>query len=198
MLRRLFAVLAVIVASVAAVSAQESDSPKYSFYSAVETGYEMFSKTYRRSGWNINFNSRYYFGDAFYGAFLAHGGFYSGGRMVSYERDGAERATRLGNEVNEWMAGIGAGRDLYRNATGRSAVYLTGVVGYGANEEDRDRMTATTERHSYRRHKGVAAAVTVGWDFMSMSSLFLGVALNGYYIGDRVNAAANLRVGLMF
>ncbi len=198
MLRRLFAVLAATVASVTAVSAQESDSPKYSFYSAVETGYEVFSKTYRQSGCNINFNIRYYFGDAFYGAFLAHGGFYSGGRMVGYERDGAEHATRLGNEVNEWMTGIGAGMDLYRNATGRSAIYLTGVVGYGANEEDKDRMTAGAELHSYLKHKGVAASVAVGWDFMSMSSLFLGVALNGYYIGDRVNAAANLRVGLMF
>lgn len=198
MLRRLIVAAVAMAASLTVARAQESESPKYSFYSAVETGYEMFSKTYRNSGWNINFNSRYYFGDVAYGAFLAHAGFYSGGRMADYERDGKMHTTRLGNEVSEWMLGAGAGLDLYRGATGRSVVYLTGVVGYGADSEQKDVLTAGAEQRRDDKHKGFAASVAAGYDFMSMSNIFLGVALNGYYIGDRVNFAANLRVGLMF
>ena len=198
MSRRLIVAAVAMAASLTAVRAQESESPKYSFYSAVEAGYEMFSKTYRTSGWNINFNSRYYFGNVAYGAFLAHAGYYSGGRMADYERDGKIGTTRLGNEVSEWMLGAGAGLDLYRGTAGRSVVYLTGVVGYGAASEQKDVLTAVAEQRFDHKRTGFAASVAAGYDFLSMSNILFGVALNGYYIGDRVNFAANLRVGLMF
>ena len=64
MLRKTIAMAAVFVTVLAAgASAQEDGSPRYSFYTAIETGYEFFAKTYRHSGHCIDFNSRYYFGD---------------------------------------------------------------------------------------------------------------------------------------
>ena len=43
-----------------------------------------------------------------------------------------------------------------------------------------------------------AAAVAAGYDFKPGGCLFFGAAVNGYYIGDRVNFAASVRVGLSF
>ncbi len=183
---------------VANVSAQEDNSARYDFYAAVETGYEFFAKTYRHSGQSVDFNGRYYFGDRVYGAFLLHGGFYSGGKRVSYESDGVMRETVLRNERNEWMAGIGAGLDLYRSTTGRSTVYLTGTVGYGLNTEEKEVFAAGAESYFDRKHKGFAAAVASGYDFKPAGCLFFGAAVNGYYIGDRVNFAASVRIGLVF
>ena len=183
---------------VANVSAQEDNSPRYGFYSAIETGYEFFSKTYRNSGQSLDLNTRYYFGERVYGAFLLHGGFYSGGKRVSYDAGGAQRETTLRNELNEWMAGVGAGLDLYRSTTGRSTVYLTGTVGYGMNTEEKEVFVSGAESYFHRKHKGFAAAVAAGYDFKPGGCLFFGAAVNGYYIGDLVNFAANIRVGLSF
>ena len=199
MLRKTISILVLVVTTfVANVSAQDDASPQYNFYSAVETGYELFAKTYRKSGWNINFNSRYYFGDKIYGAFLLHGGFCSGEKTGSYEVGGVLRDTPLRNELNEWMAGAGAGLDLYRSTTGRTAVYLTGTVGYGMNTEEKEVSEAGSVSFFDRKHKGFAASVASGIDFKPGGSFFAGAAVNGYYIGDRVNFAVNLRLGLVF
>ena len=198
MLRKTIATIVAVAMFAAGAAAQEDGSPRYSFYTAVETGYEFFAKTYRHSGRNIDFNSRYYFGNRVYGAFLLHGGFYSGGKRASYESGGAVRETRLRNELNEWMAGVGAGLDLFRSSTGRSAVYLTAAVGYGQNTEEKEVLAAGSESSFDRRHKGFAAALSSGYDFKPAEWLFVGAAVNGYYIGDRVNFAANLKIGLVF
>lgn len=199
MLRKTIAMSAVFVTLFAVgASAQEDGSPRYSFYTAIETGYEFFTKTYRHSGHCIDFNSRYYFGDRVYGAFLLHGGFYSGGKSASYESGGTVRETRLRNELNEWMAGVGAGLDLYRSTTGRSAVYLTGTVGYGQNTEEKEVLAAGAESRFDRKHKGFAAVLSSGYDFKPAGWFIFGAAVNGYYIGDRVNFAANVRLGLVF
>lgn len=189
---------ACVMMFVAKASAQEENSARYDFYAAVETGYEFFAKTYRHSGQSVDFNGRYYFGDRVYGAFLLHGGFYSGGKRVSYDVGGAQRETTLRNELNEWMAGIGAGLDLWRSSTGRSTVYLTGTVGYGMNTEEKEVFVSGAESYFDRKHKGFAAAVASGYDFKPAGCLFFGAAVNGYYIGDRVNFAANIRIGLSF